>query len=167
MQTEFVETYRTLRDNPQMFGGDSSRCALEKIQQFTAPSKALIKRVERHRKALPFVDQPKTGKLSQKAIDGRMCNEFFKMQKAMLGGTRTVAAHTEAVVPPVKKAWTYIEPQAKRELYPDAKPLAMPAPDRRRDHLIALGRAGIEVDMFRVLEVFSSFNSYSEAVRNA
>jgi hypothetical protein len=91
-----------------------------------------------------------------------MCNEFFKMQKAMLGGTRTVQAVPEPVR--VVRQSPYVPAPQKSELWPEPKPLRNEAPDRRKEHLIALGRAGLEVDMFRVLDVFPSFNAYQEAV---
>lgn len=171
MQREFVATYRTLRDNPHLFGGDTTRCALEKIQEFHAPSRALKARIKRHRENRPFLQPVKdgSGKLSQKAIDGRMCNEFFKAQKAALGGTRTVAPAPEPVRPKRENYMTFIEPQAKRELYPEAPPLGVgvDADRAKRDHLVAMGRAGMDIDMFRVLDVFPSIKNYWEAVNNA
>ena len=165
MDREMVEIYRHLRDfgKPISQRDAADYCAIRAPQP---PSRAHLKRLERHRENRPFVEKPREyAPPSEQTKINRKQLDFFKSQMAMLGGTRTIA-----VPEPVEREYMYVEPVQRKEQWPEAKPLG-PTPEQaaklERDHLVALGRANIEISMFRILDAFGSFECFRKAVDNA
>lgn len=144
---------------------------LVKARTFTPPSKAHLKRLERHARDVKFVEQARAyAPLSAVAA---MQRDFIKEQKAKLGGTRTVAAWTPPMYEKPRPAVNQIEPIQKQEMWPERKPLGPSPREKRRlerDRLIALARmvfTADEPDFVAIMEAFGSFEAYWKAVDNA
>jgi hypothetical protein len=166
MDRVMVETYRYLRDHAKPIS-QRDAADLAKIRAPQPPSKALLKRVKRHQEGRPFLERPRPYVTSDETQYVRMQNDFFKSQMAQLCGTRTIKPDPEPIRKP-QQSWVYVEPVQKQELYPEPKPFTFMSEEQakslRKDHLVALYRAGLHVDMIEVVELFGSFECFRERV---
>lgn len=169
MDSYLVEAYRYLRDNAKPVS-QRDAADLAKVRAFEPPSRAHLKRHRRHltHGEGNYVPAPRPlPPTSRATLEKRMSNQFFKEQMALLGGSRTVAPAPEPYVRP-RETWYYVPHAGRTELYPEPKPFAFMSEERARsivrDHLVALGRAGLDVDMFLILDIFGSYECYGKAL---
>lgn len=175
MDRYHVEAYTYLRDHAKPVSLQD-RADLAEVRKFGGVAESNIARahVERHRALCkrPFVEPPIERKpLSAETKRALYANSFYKQQMALLGGTRTVAPVYPEIYPRPESTWRY-EPQPRNtELWPEPKPFTFMTEEKAcsivRDHLVALAKSGLEVDMYMVLRVFSSFEAYRRAIEGA
>lgn len=172
MDSYLVEAYRYLRDHAKPIS-ERDAADLTKVRTFQPPSKAKLKRHRRHLTHGEgcYVPKPRGyPSPSRVTLETRMMNEFFKQQMSIIKGSRTVAPSVDP--PPYvrpRETWFYVPHPNRTELYPEPKPLRYMTEEAARglvrDHLKALGKAGLEVDMLLILDVFGSFDCYREALK--
>lgn len=167
-----VEVYRYLRDHAKPVSLQDA-ADLAKVRSFGGLAEAAIsKRRILHQRNLcarPFQERPRLyPETKPQVLEARNANDFYKQQMALLGGTRTVAPADVPVMRPEQETWREEKPKSKQELWPERKPLG-PTPEQKHalemNHLIAMGRAGLDVDMFRVLSCFKSYDKWREAIK--
>jgi hypothetical protein len=170
MDRYMVNAYRMLRDHAKPVS-EQDAADLVKVRTFTPPSKAHLKRLARHARAVKFVERARD--YAPLGAVAAMQRDFVKEQKAKLGGTRTVASWTPPVWEKPKPALNQIEPIQKQELWPE-RPALGPSPREARRleqrRLIALARmvfTADEPDFVAIMEAFGSFEAYWKAVDNA
>lgn len=174
MDTYHVEAWRWLRDHAKPCT-QRDAADLREVRTYGGPKEANVARANINRQRnlclRPFKERPRPIPQTAKSIAARVRNDFLKEQMALLGGTRTIApAYPDVYIRP-QVAWRTVPADRAVELYPEPKPFEFMTEERAcsiaRDHLIAMAKAGLEVDMWRVLRVFDDFAQFGEAVRNA
>jgi len=174
MDNYHVEAYRYLRDHAKPISQQDA-ADLAALRRAQPPSRAHLRRIKRHADGTLFVEKPRAyPEPTPETLVKRHANQFLKEQLSILGGTRTVAPApkpiAEAYYRP-RAEWYYVPQPRNTELYPEPKPFTMMTEERAcalvRDHLVAMGKAGLDVDMFMILRVFPSYEAYGAAIKAA
>ena len=178
MDNYHVEAYRWLRDHAKPISQQDA-ADLAEVRKFGGLDEARASKMrilrQRMQAMKPFVEKPRAyPEPKPETVTKRASNQWYKEQMALLGGTRTIAPAGEPLVEQYyrpKSEWYYVPDPRNTELYPEPKPFTMMTEERAcalvRDHLVAMGKAGLDVDMFMILRVFPSYEAYGAAIKAA